>query len=282
MQQKEVTRAAVLPHEGAMIVGLVNKKEEIGRVLISEMLPSLRGLYSSLDEREISYAPIGSSLFGTKISVPEKFMQRRMMSALIDICYDGGRPELEAVVESSGWRRVDPASYFAITFQAEDGSRHTINTVLGQTMHEKEGLFLGLIPIPTTYYLNMVGRVKLSPFEKMPTPGEMVVRKIFRGSKQDLDDLANIAIAGNNLPALVEGRGEEVFLMEKGRREKSEGNAGWAISIQKRLNTIITSVIENASGNFNGVLLHNLNWLQDIKREVEALAMKAQKRFRAD
>ncbi len=258
------------PREGAKVVGVVNRKEEIGRVPLEDALPVIKQLYPKLGEIGIHFMPLGSSLFGSElIKVSQSYAKVRRVSRIIDVCVEGLSSQTVAAIEDTHWKKLNPTDYFSISFINDSGEVCTTGTMSDQSLSTKDGFVFSAIGTPSEYYQVKRGFVAISSFLTLPALGEVISMKLLRGNKQDIEDMVAIAIAGNNLPWLVSGKGEEV-LNNRIRHMASEDDSGRLTGLGKRLSRIIHNILEHAT-RLNGNVSDNLSWFHGVRADLEAL-----------
>ena len=230
---------------GARVLETINRKDEIGRAPLEMAISVTRKAYDLIGNAcNSKFMPIGSSLFGTHIKVPDEYMKKREVSRVIDILVKGRSEEVSVVMEKGGWKRIeDTKKYFSMKIQLDDGSISCIGTMSDQTLFVNDrGFFLSSIGVPSVFYQrNREDRLKAVRFEEVPTIGLSIAHKIIRGNRQDISDLA--AIAMSNRVGDILGKDGDATVMEV-MRKKAEASIGWGEEFHRRLVKLSAKLVE--------------------------------------
>ena len=230
---------------GARVLETINRKDEIGRTTLEMAISVTREAYDLIGNAcNSGFMPIGSSLFGTHIKVPDDYMKERKVSRVIDVLVKGRSEEVSAVMEKGGWRRIDdPRKYFSMRIQFDDGRISCIGTMSDQTLFvNHEGFVLSSIGVPSVFYQrDREDRLKAVRFEEMPTIGLSVAYKLLRGNRQDISDLA--AISMSNRVEDILGKDGNATVKDV-MRKKASSSIGWAEEFHRRLAKLSAKLAE--------------------------------------
>ncbi len=253
--------------DGAKVLRVINRKDEIGRVPLGDILPVADSVYSSISNANFNFMPIGSSLFGTHIKVPKEYMERREVSRIIDILVKGVSVEISAVMEKCGWRRInDPKEYFSMEVQLSNKEISLIGTMTDQTLFtNNEGFVLSSIGVPSTFYQkDKYDGLKSVRFEEIPTISLSVAHKLLRGTKQDISDLVAI-FTSNRVKDIIGEEGD--VTINTIMREKAASSVGWGIEFSRKIGKIASRLAE--IGKNHGIDPDSLEWFEKTGKVID-------------
>ncbi len=261
----------VRPREGSPVVGVVNRKDDFGRIALSNALPGMTSLYSSLRSSGIEFEMVGSALYGTRLSVPRSFEEERTVSLIVDVFFKGSNSNLKATVKREGWAQIDAKQFFSITFIDDEGMPRIAPSALRQMMFvsDRSDFALSVVQVPSEFYAARSGAVRVIPFSRVPRPADTVVFKLLRGNQQDQVDLTNLAVAENNFASLLGSHGEK---MDKKMHEKAK-KSGWIDSFEKKVSRLIENVMLKSKETETGLHINtNLDVLGSIHESAVRLS----------
>jgi hypothetical protein len=66
----------IRPHEGATVLGQINRKNTFGQVMLETTIAVGREVYQLLNDSKIPFQPICGANLGTTVAVPEKYCMK--------------------------------------------------------------------------------------------------------------------------------------------------------------------------------------------------------------
>lgn len=255
------------PEDGDPCLGSLNRKDKLGMITLARATQLGYELRMLLDDHDVGFRPMGASALGVSVAVPHNYM-KRPTSNLFDLQFRGDeRERASAALVGHGFGVVDAARYFTITFVGRDGKEHTVPTLSDQLLFSRQyddaKLYVTAIFMPSEYYRNDKGVVRVVSFGEMQTVGVSMMQKLLRGAKRDKNDLAHVALA-NDLSALFSGRSLELL----------SGAVAGGTAVREMVSATIDDIIDKVrdlqtAGHGNGIANGNmatLHWFKDIAR----------------
>lgn len=268
----EVERMRV--HVGAQVLGVVNKKPDIGTLGLPEAGRVANDIFVALRRGGMDSIPIGSALIALMSShspdresmpvlkLPEEYSTKRQVSRLIDFLVPSA--EWKEAVPPKKWETVRQIEHFSITFMSHEGRQITTETIPGSCMFRLEALgmeiFANIIPVPSWLLSPASGKLRITELG-MQDVSEVLARKIIRAGGNDMKDVQGIATL-NNLPSLLVGKGHEILLGEVVRR--TDENQEWLKQFKGKIMKVIAALSRAAHKEGKSEREHNIEFLLRI------------------
>ncbi len=272
-----VNRAEPMP--GAFVLGVTNLKPQIGRMNLGRQVPMTREIIGAFRDAGLKAELAGASALGVTIPVSEMYMRSRTVSSVVDVFVDGSRGRAKQIARDMGFRRVPAEEIFSLTFDNGDGIKTTSATVAGQMRFNGNlrmpGMELMVTFVPTEYARIRQGRhagptVEIMKYDRMPTPGSILLEKLIRGTEKDVADVS-AAAAVADLGKLVRPHDMAAFLdMIEGRAARS----GWLSSLVGRIEQVDRNVAWYVGEYNKAAPQGSVDFLATLRRMAESLRAK--------
>ncbi len=235
-------------------------RSAIGGMPLHDMMPIIRDITTPFEERGIEHTVLGGAALGTKVNITPEYANTRLVTNIIEIVIPQEKKDdaVEALTREwtgeivPNWTRDDLVNHFWIKYQSPyGGKRHKIPSVLSAEFFSAtighNTIFLELPLAPAKYYSGYRGGTIMISELKLETYGEVMMHKIIRGNDKDKTDIAQIAVADNNLAELF-GPPSVALWVNNAKNMDGEWNRNWMSQHVTPIIELVTSYENNITG----------------------------------
>ena len=257
----------------------VNRKDDMGRTVLEQILPLMRRITETLDSSGVNYRLLGGSSLGTKLQIPDDYARVRQSSNIFEATFEDTETARKvASIVNDGWKEAPVQDYFSITCKNPDGETVKGPSIRDQslfyTVRDGTTYFLSPIYVPTEFYRGKKGSsLTIEPIARLVSYGEPIIHKILRSTERDQADVAYVAVMEDFKTKL----GPEALELWKNARARKDGRDAWRYDMHvgevlRRMDTLSRS---ERYVDRRELLTANASVLAGLVRESEVAAATA-------